>query len=297
MKVTSQLAQHFSVAAEQYEKHACVQAEIAQALFTFMAKSINRSDGSSASAGKTVLDLGCATALNASRLCEFGERYVGVDISEGMLKYAANKLYSLKNSKNMHLYLGDAQALPLQNDSVDLVFSSMALQWCDKPATVITEINRVLKPGGQAFLAIMLGSSMHELHDAWAQLGLPSRVNEFADAQTWLEASSKGENSTDCYHEFSCFTEWHINSLSMLKGLKAIGANTKQISTETKSMHQTSHEMITRSELRALDERMVSTAKGYPLSYEIVFLHLNNGNHHEQTANQLHDPVCTEGNR
>lgn len=297
MMLNRQLAQHFSVAAGQYDKHAHVQADIAQALFMLMNKTIKSSSLNYSIADKVIVDLGCATAVNASQLHDYAEHYLGVDISPGMLKCAAERLSLLPNSNKMHLLLGDAQALPLHQNSVDLVYSSMALQWCNEPATAIAEIKRVLKPGGQAFLAIMLGSSMHELHDAWAQLGLPSRVNEFVDAQTWLEACSKDTKSVDYSHQFSCFTEWHTNSFSMLKGLKAIGANTKNESTEKPSSNKSSSKMMTRSELEALDKKMVATAQGYPLSYEVVFLHLSKPSNDACLASFELESLCTLGNK
>ena len=45
-----------------------------------------------------------------------------------------------------HWLVGDAEALPLAAGSVDLVYSSLALQWCHRPELLFAELARVLRP-------------------------------------------------------------------------------------------------------------------------------------------------------
>ena len=68
---------------------------------------------------------------------------VGLDIAEGMLRHARAA------SAAPHWVCADAEQLPLAADSVDLVFSSLALQWCETPGQALREIARVLKPVGR----------------------------------------------------------------------------------------------------------------------------------------------------
>jgi ubiquinone/menaquinone biosynthesis C-methylase UbiE len=95
----------------------------------------------------TLLDIGCGPGYLAA---EIARRYpaldvIGLDISPDMLKLAARNL----PSGRVKLLLGDAAALPLENESVDSVVSSASLHhWEDVPAA-FNEIYRVLRPGGR----------------------------------------------------------------------------------------------------------------------------------------------------
>ncbi|MFN2362534.1 MAG: class I SAM-dependent methyltransferase [Marinobacter sp.] len=42
-----------------------------------------------------------------------------------------------------------AESLPQEDNSVDVVFSNLMIQWCSHPARVLSECQRVLKPGGR----------------------------------------------------------------------------------------------------------------------------------------------------
>ena len=57
----------------------------------------------------------------------------------------------------------DAYALPLAAGSVDLVYSSLMLQWCDRPDRVFDQLARVLKPAGVFVFASFGPDTLHEL--------------------------------------------------------------------------------------------------------------------------------------
>ena len=48
----------------------------------------------------------------------------------------------------------DIEHLSLADNSQSLVFSNFALQWCDNLQLTVTEIYRVLKPGGYCYFAV-----------------------------------------------------------------------------------------------------------------------------------------------
>jgi ubiquinone/menaquinone biosynthesis C-methylase UbiE len=93
-----------------------------------------------------VLDLGCGDGYLLSRLAaraQAGLTLVGVDLSAGELEAARHRL-----GASAQLYEGRAQALPLETSSVDYVVSHLALMLMVPLEEVLTEIRRVLRPGG-----------------------------------------------------------------------------------------------------------------------------------------------------
>ncbi len=109
---------------------------------------------------KRVLDLGCGTGRFTSALAEtFGCPAVGVEPSRSMLDIAL-----ARGDANVQWKQGDAGNIPLEDDSVDLVFMSQVFHHLPEPERALDEINRILTPRG--YLAIRNGTREHnkELH-------------------------------------------------------------------------------------------------------------------------------------
>jgi len=97
----------------------------------------------------TILDLGCGTGRFTEGLAEhFDAKVVGVDPSTKMLDQARTKL----RDRRVRYELGRAEAIPLPNDSVDLIFMSMTFHHFDDARLAARECRRVLRDGAVAFL-------------------------------------------------------------------------------------------------------------------------------------------------
>jgi SAM-dependent methyltransferase len=99
-------------------------------------------------AGGRWLDVGCGTgALTAAVLSVARpDEVVGVDPSEGFLASARTRIVDPRAS----FHLGDAQALPLPDQSFEAVVSGLALNFVPDPARAVAEFARVRAPGGVA---------------------------------------------------------------------------------------------------------------------------------------------------
>ncbi|MEA2583186.1 MAG: arsenite methyltransferase [Thermomicrobiales bacterium] len=123
--------------------------------------------------GETVLDLGCGAgfdALQAAQMVGPTGRVIGVDMTPAMLdKARANaEVLGLTNAEFREGYL---EALPVADDSVDLVISNGVVNLCPDKAAVLAEAYRVLKPGGRLQLSdIVVASAVPE--DAKADISL-----------------------------------------------------------------------------------------------------------------------------
>jgi ubiquinone/menaquinone biosynthesis C-methylase UbiE len=97
----------------------------------------------------TILDLGCGTGRFSEALADrFDAEVVGIDPSRKMLEEARRK----RRDPRVRYELGRGEAIPLPNQSVDLVFMSMIFHHLDNPSLAARECRRVLRDGGIAFL-------------------------------------------------------------------------------------------------------------------------------------------------
>ena len=98
--------------------------------------------------GTAVLDAACGTGRHAAVLAKQGCKVIAVDLSTAMLNVARSKL-----KKKADLRLGDLLHLPLEVADVDAAVCSLALTYLTDLRPVLTELRRVLRPGGQLVLS------------------------------------------------------------------------------------------------------------------------------------------------
>lgn len=121
------------------------------------------------------LDLGCGTGHFSRVLAARFPQAEGValDLAEGMLRHAQ----PLGGAQ--HFVAGDAESLPLREGCVDLLFSSLAVQWCADFASVLGEARRVLRPGGVLAFSSLCVGTLQELRDSWQAVDGFVHVNRF----------------------------------------------------------------------------------------------------------------------
>lgn len=105
-----------------------------------------------------VLDIASGDGVLAELLAPQARSIVCVDASERVVGAARTRLKALTN---VSVELGDMHALELGERRFDLVLLMHALTYTDRPAAVITEAARVLRPGGR-LLAATLGRHAHK---------------------------------------------------------------------------------------------------------------------------------------
>jgi malonyl-CoA O-methyltransferase len=166
------------------------------------------------------LDLGSGTGHFSRAMAQHFAHSEGValDIAEGMLRHAR----PLGGAQ--HYVAGDAENLPLRGASVDLMFSSLAVQWCSDFAAVLAEANRVLRPGGTFAFASLCVGTLYELRESWQAVDGMVHVNrfrEFDDYQRLCAASGLRVRSLDVQAHVLHYPD--VRSLT--HELKALGAH------------------------------------------------------------------------
>lgn len=205
------VADSFSRAACSYDSVAELQRDVGHELL----KRLPDSDP------QVVMDLGSGTGYFTPLI---KQRYpqafmLSLDLAEGMLNYSRDK----RPVENTAWLCGDAEALPLADNTVDLIFTSLAIQWCEQTDKLFAEIARVLKPGGQFVFSTLGPDTLHELRTAWAQVDDQVHVNRFID---WRDLQT---DLPEMLHVDSLETEYRVCRYARIRDLtnelKGIGAH------------------------------------------------------------------------
>ncbi len=101
--------------------------------------------------GARVLDVACGTGNLAVIAAHRGCVVTGIDIAANLLQQARGR--ADEAGLNIQFQEGDAEALPLPNESFDLAVSMFGVMFTPQPAVAAAELHRVTKPGGRIALA------------------------------------------------------------------------------------------------------------------------------------------------
>lgn len=253
---SGRVRQAFGAAASTYEAAAVLQREVNERLLSRLDYIRLRPE--------SVLDLGAGTGGGSIAL---QKRYPKARV--WALDFAQPMLLELKRRagfwRRPRSVCAKAEALPFRDNSMDLIFSSLTLQWCGDLAAVFGECRRVLKPGG-AFLFATLGpDTLRELRESWATVDRMEHVNAFVDMHDvgdLLVAAGFADPVLDVER----ITMTYRDLMKMLRELKQLGANTvlgRHVSGLT-GKHRFAAMCETYKRLYAVDGR-------YPATYEVVY--------------------------
>jgi malonyl-CoA O-methyltransferase len=120
-----------------------------------------------------IVDVGCGTGEMSSRLHErYAEaKVLAVDLSDMMIQHAK------QNTTHVSCICADAGKLPLQNQSVDLLFANFLIPWHDDIASLLREWRRVLRPNGLLILTALGLDTLKEWRTLFPQACIPKFVD------------------------------------------------------------------------------------------------------------------------
>lgn len=106
--------------------------------------------------GDTVLDIGCGRGfyLMAVALGWPGVRLYGIDTNKKHVEYAINTLKSAAPRMPVKVTVADGMKLPFASSAINRIICSEVLEHVSKDTVLLSEIYRVLKPGGVAMVSV-----------------------------------------------------------------------------------------------------------------------------------------------
>lgn len=205
-----------------------------------------------------ILDAGCGTGYARSLLqSRFPDaELLSLDLSLAMLRHTG---------KAHARIAGDLEQLPLRDHSIDLYWSSLAVQWCDLER-VFEEARRVLQRDGQLAMSTLGPATFHELRTAFRTVDAHQHTLAFHPVEAirkLLSRSGFASATLACRQE----TLHYPDLRSLLGAVKAVGANQVGPGRRTSLM---SRSALTKLESAYEQQRQ---AEGLPLSYDIILIY------------------------
>ena len=174
---------------------------------------------------KAILDAGCGTGYGSFSLQNKfkNAQVVSLDIALGMLQKTKsqqpffNKLFAKQN-----LVCADIESLPIASASMGLVWSNLALQWCNDLDGAFAEVARVLKPESLFVFSTFGPDTLKELR--LASNNGHTHVSRFIDMHDIGDALTRAGFSAPVL-DVEHFTLTYDDVKSVMKDLKNIGAH------------------------------------------------------------------------
>jgi malonyl-CoA O-methyltransferase len=160
----------------------------------------------------------------------------------------------------------DATALPLADGSVDLLFSSLCIQWVADLPALFREWRRVVSPGGMVLLSSFGPDTLHELRAAFAAVDRDPHVSPFAPIQAVGDALL-ASGFRDPVLDTDTFTLTYRDARALMHELRTIGAG-NALRTRRKSLTGKAHMQ------RVYEAYEPFRRDGVlPASYEVIYAH------------------------
>lgn len=212
------IALSFGSAASTYDAAAHFQRWVGE---TLLEEFLSSQEFLSHRAQSNVLDLGTGTGhfLPYLKRAFSPSLLVGADLSEGMLRYVQGQ-----QTNAPELCAADADSLPFRDNSFDLVFSSLAIQWCADLSILFEQVLRCLKPGGSFVFSTLFDGSLLELKQAWGEVDNAQHVNSFFSRDDYLDALATLPYEIDFAQQREKIL-YYDKALTLSKELKALGAH------------------------------------------------------------------------
>ena len=213
----ARMRQAFHRAAKQYDAAAILQRQVREEM-------LSRLDVVKLQP-QVILDAGCGTGHGLYALLKQYKAAKGIalDIAEGMLARTRTLFPIYKFWQSQPRFVcADIETIPLATGSVDMVWSNLAMQWCNDLDAALQEFRRVLRPDSLLMFATLGPDTLKELRAASG--ADHTHVSRFIDMHDIGDALVRaGFNAPVLDVEY--FELTYDDVMGVMRDLKAIGAH------------------------------------------------------------------------
>jgi len=262
----------FDHAAASYDAHAVLQREVCDRLLArldFMTLQPER-----------VLDVGAGTGYGLAHL---HQRYASaelcaLDIAPAMLHAARARLPQPgwaqralsgvlnRSGQPQHLICADMDRLPLADNSMNLIWSSLALQWAHDLDATLKGLHRVLAPGGLLIFATFGPDTLKELRTAFAAVDDAPHVNRFVDLHDIGDMLVNAGFASPVM-EMEMLTLTYADLKLLMRDLKGIGAHNAAATRKRGLLGKSAWARLEQAyETHRFDDRL-------PATFEVIYGH------------------------
>jgi len=262
----------FDHAAASYDAHAVLQREVCNRL-------LERLDFMTLQP-KRVLDVGTGTGYGLAHLrTRYAEAELcALDIAPAMLKAARARLpepswaqralarFSASTPQDAHLMCADMDRLPLAANSMNLVWSSLALQWAHDLEATLKGFHRVLAPGGLLMFATFGPDTLKELRTAFMAIDDAPHVNQFIDLHDVGDMLVHAGFASPVM-EMEMLTLTYVDLKTLMRDLKGIGAHNAAAARRRGLLGKSAWSRLEQAyEVQRLEGRL-------PATFEVIYGH------------------------
>lgn len=247
----------FSRAASSYQAAAVLQQEVAKRLLESL-------DYLEEKQPQVVLDIGSGPAYSTAAMKKRWPKaqVIALDLAMPMLVEAKKQAGWWRPFSRV---CADARALPLADNSVDVIFSNLCLQWVEDLPAVFAGFRRVLKPGGLLVCSTFGPDTLVELREAFAHADDTAHVSNFVQIAQFGDALMMAGFRNPVLDR-DLFTLTYDDLPALMRELKAIGA--------TNAMSNRRHTLTGRGRFAAARDAYepLRRADGkLPSSWEVIY--------------------------
>lgn len=228
-----------------------------------------------------ILDAGCGTgaASHALQKRYANAHVISLDFALPMLQKTraicaktglVRQMKNLLSHQKHSLICADIESLPIANASVGLVWSNLAVQWCNDLDAALQEFHRVLQPEGLLMFSTFGPDTLKELRIATAQDNTTS-VSRFIDMHDIGDALVRAGFNAPVL-DVERFTLTYDNVKSVMRDLKSIGAHN---ATDGRARGLLGRGFLQNLEARYEQFRLGAKLEGgkLPATFEVVYGH------------------------
>lgn len=257
-----QMRAAFEQSAEHYDGVAILQREVADRLLERLHLLKMVPDA--------ILDLGSGTGYCSEKLALHypKARITSLDLATAMVNKTRERFSKWSRFRRAHQFVcGDAESLPFADNSFEMIFSNLTIQWCENLERTFSEMKRVLKPGGVLLYTTLGPDTLKELRTSWAQVDQGVHVNTFLDMHDVGDAMLHSKLAEPVM-DMEMLTMTYEDAMTLMRDLKTLGAHNVN---PGRSHGLTSPKKI-KAVTAAYESFRLSDGQ-LPASYEVVYGH------------------------